>query len=135
MWLTRKRCVPPTRKCIVKATDGSSRSWAPSLPNQTRFQVATNSMLSTPHTGRSHHVTHGFSLPLLPSVLTRSPSLPGCKEETHSKCSHYLAAACGFQTQGPSQASESAYIHPNTEQSLLPTRESQAALPDSAWVN
>lgn len=91
-------------------------------PQQTRIPAA-HPPLSTPRT----------RLPPAPSSLILPPS-PDAERHIR-KFLMTQRASCGFPAQGPSQATESAYAHPNAERPPLPMRHSPAALPGSALAS
>lgn len=74
---------------------------------------------------------HGSPRPLLPSFSLP----PRMQRDTYLSVLMTQRASCGFPAQGPSQATESAYAHPDAERPPLPMRHSPAALPGSAWAS
>lgn len=125
--LTCKWCVPPTRTCIVKATDGSSRAGRLHSPTGHASGRLLYAQFSAHRKIASRDAR--LSLSLLPSVLP-SFSLPPWMQRRDIKCSNDFACSLRLSHTGHSQASECAYTHPTHSSSLTARGRTERAL---AW--
>lgn len=118
---TETVCLAGAHTCSGRCR-GCQRGLGPSLPSR---------RASRPLTLRSALRAQGSPRPLLPSCSLP----PRMQRDTYVSVLMTQRASCEFPAQGPSQATESAYAHPNAERPPLPMRHSPAALPGSALAS